>query len=139
MTTPWISIFFYLLASVLGAFGQYLFKSGADQSGQTPLSVFMNGRVLTGVILFFAVVVLQLAAFKRGGSLMVLYPVYASTFIWVALIAHSVYGTRISPVNLLGMFLLVGGMYCMGHRDTTPQNVTLHSRQVPVMQFDPRD
>jgi multidrug transporter EmrE-like cation transporter len=46
--------------------------------------------------------------------LSVLYPVYASTFIWAALIALWAYGTPIKPVNVLGMVLLVGGMFCMG-------------------------
>ena len=58
--------------------------------------------------------VLFVAAFKKGGSLAALYPVYASTFIWAALIALLAYGTPIRPINVAGMGLLVGGMYCMG-------------------------
>ena len=50
----------------------------------------------------------------RGGALSVLYPVYASTFIWAALIALVAYGTPIKPVNIAGMALLVLGMYLMG-------------------------
>jgi drug/metabolite transporter (DMT)-like permease len=44
----------------------------------------------------------------------VLYPVYATTFIWAALISAAAFGTPIKPVNVLGMALLIGGMYCMG-------------------------
>jgi multidrug transporter EmrE-like cation transporter len=58
--------------------------------------------------------VLFVAAFKRGGSLAVLYPIYASTFIWAALIAWSAYGVPIKPANICGMALLVAGMYLMG-------------------------
>ena len=57
--------------------------------------------------------VLFVAAFKRGGSLTVLYPVYASTFIWAAIIALLVYGTPIKPVNVAGMAALIFGMYLM--------------------------
>jgi hypothetical protein len=35
---------------------------------------------------------LFVAAFKRGGALSVLYPVYATTFIWAAVIALMAYG-----------------------------------------------
>ena len=58
--------------------------------------------------------VLFVAAFKKGGSLTVLYPVYASTFIFAALLALAVYGTPVKPVNIAGMALLVAGMYLMG-------------------------
>jgi multidrug transporter EmrE-like cation transporter len=58
--------------------------------------------------------VLFVAAFKRGGELSVLYPIYASTFIWAALVALWAYGVPIKPVNVLGMILLVAGMFCMG-------------------------
>ena len=58
--------------------------------------------------------VLFVAAFKHGGDLAVLYPVYASTFIWAALISLAVYGTPIKPVNVAGMALLLAGMFLMG-------------------------
>ena len=55
-----------------------------------------------------------MAAFKRGGSLSVLYPVYASTFVWAAVIGCLAYGQPIRAIHVLGMLLLVGGMYLMG-------------------------
>jgi hypothetical protein len=58
--------------------------------------------------------VLFVMAFKRGGELTVLYPVYASTFIWAALISLAAYGTSIKMVNVAGMILLVAGMFLMG-------------------------
>ena len=58
--------------------------------------------------------VLFVAAFKKGGALTVLYPVYASTFIWAALIARVAYATEIKPLNIVGMALLIGGMFLMG-------------------------
>jgi len=114
MTTPAISIAFFLLASLLGAVGQYLYKSGADLAGASVASYALSPRLLTGNICYIAVMVLFVAAFKKGGSLTVLYPVYATTFIWAALIALVVYNTPIKPINIGGMSLLVLGMYLMG-------------------------
>jgi multidrug transporter EmrE-like cation transporter len=57
---------------------------------------------------------LFVAAFKRGGDLSVLYPVYASTFIWAAIISLMAYGTPIKTVNVAGMVLLIAGMFLMG-------------------------
>lgn len=114
MSTPAISVIFFLIASFLGALGQYLYKSGAELAGGSVASYLINPRLLSGVVCYIAVMVLFVAAFKRGGALTVLYPVYATTFIWAALIALVVYGTPIKPVNIVGMGMLVLGMYLMG-------------------------
>lgn len=114
MSTPAISIVFFLIASLLGALGQYLYKSGADLAGGSVASYLVNPRLLGGVFCYVAVMVLFVAAFRKGGSLTVLYPIYATTFIWAALLALMVYGTPVKPINIAGMGLLVAGMYLMG-------------------------
>lgn len=114
MKTPLISIIMFLVAAALGALGQFLYKSGADQASGGISSYLLNPRLLGGVGCYIAVMVLFVAAFKKGGELNVLYPIYASTFIWGALIALWAYGAEIKPVNIGGMALLVGGMYLMG-------------------------
>ena len=114
METPVSSIVLFLIASLLGAVGQFLYKSGADAAGGSIGSYLLNPRILGGVVCYVAVMVLFVAAFKRGGALSVLYPVYATTFIWAAMIGLMAYGTPIRPVNVAGMLLLIGGMYLMG-------------------------
>ena len=114
MATPLTSILFFLVASLMGALGQYLYKSGADIAGDTISSYLVNPRLWGGVICYASVMVLFVAAFKKGGSLTVLYPIYATIFIWAALLALLIYGTPIKPVNIAGMGLLVAGMYLMG-------------------------
>ncbi|MBK8556691.1 MAG: hypothetical protein IPL65_13385 [Lewinellaceae bacterium] len=114
MKTPILSVIFFLIASVLGALGQYLYKSGAERSDGSIGGYLANPRLLGGVVCYIAVMVLFVAAFKKGGSLTVLYPVYATTFIWAALLAMFVFGTPIKPINIAGMGLLIAGMYLMG-------------------------
>jgi multidrug transporter EmrE-like cation transporter len=114
MQTPITSVLMFVAASALGALGQFLYKAGADSASGGWLSYVLNPRILAGVGCYTAVMVLFVAAFKRGGSLSVLYPVYASTFIFAAIISFYAFGTPIKPINMLGMGLLVSGMYCMG-------------------------
>ncbi|WDI39887.1 hypothetical protein [Bremerella sp. P1] len=114
MTTPVVSIILFLLASLIGAVGQFLYKSGAETAGGSISSYLLNPRILGGVVCYIAVMVLFVAAFKKGGALSVLYPVYATTFIWAALIGLMAYETPIRPINVAGMLLLIGGMYLMG-------------------------
>lgn len=114
MNTPVASIILFVLASIFGAVGQFLYKSGTDAAGGSLASFILNPRILGGVACYIAVMILFVAAFKRGGELSVLYPIYASTFIWAALIGLFAYSTPISWVNVGGMVLLVVGMCLMG-------------------------
>jgi multidrug transporter EmrE-like cation transporter len=109
-----IAIAMFASAAFLGALGQFLYKAGADRAGGSLASYLINARLLGGVACYVAVMVLFVAAFKRGGALTVLYPVYASTFIWAALIAWLAFGEAVRPVNIAGMLLLLAGMYLMG-------------------------
>ena len=74
MTTPITSILFMALAALLGALGQYLYKSGADAADGTLLSYAVNARIVGGVVCYVGVMVLFIAAFRLGGSLTMLYP-----------------------------------------------------------------
>jgi multidrug transporter EmrE-like cation transporter len=104
----------FLAAALIGAVGQFLYKSGAEQTTNTWISYVANGRLLLGVLCYVGVMVLFVTGFKRGGALSVLYPLYASTFIWAALIGLWAYHVPIKPINVGGMVLLVVGMYLMG-------------------------
>jgi multidrug transporter EmrE-like cation transporter len=112
--TPVSSVILFLVAAVVGAVGQFLYKSGAEQTTDEWWSYLLNVRLLTGVVCYIAVMVLFVAAFKQGGDLAVLYPLYASTFIWAAVIGLVAYGVEIKPINIAGMALLIAGMYLMG-------------------------
>lgn len=114
MRTSPAAVWMFLLAAFLGALGQFLYKPGAERVGASVSSYLLNMRLLGGVVCYVAVMVLFVAAFGKGGALSVLYPIYATTFIWAALIAWMVYATPIRPINVCGMALLVAGMYLMG-------------------------
>ena len=109
-----MSIVFFVIAAFLGALGQYLYKSGAERTTSALTSYLLNPRLLGGVACYVAVMVLFVAAFKRGGSLTVLYPIYASTFIWAACIAYFADSIPIRGIHVVGMCLMVLAMYLMG-------------------------
>jgi uncharacterized membrane protein len=112
--TPLLSILMFLAAALLGALGAYLYKSGAEAATGTWNSYVFNPRILGGLACYASVMVLFVAAFRVGGALTVLYPIYASTFVFGAIIAWQAYGTPIKLPNLIGMVLLFAGMYLMG-------------------------
>ncbi len=114
MQTPVLSIAMFIVAALFGAVGQFLYKSGADRATGSVVSYLVNPRLLAGVICYVLVMILFVAAFKRGGAMSVLYPIYASTFIWGAVVAWLAFNEPIRLVNIAGMTLLVIGMCLMG-------------------------
>jgi drug/metabolite transporter (DMT)-like permease len=110
---PWVSIVSVLGASVLGAVGPHLFKAGADRARSGVLALFASPWVWAGMACYVLVMLLFTFAFRRGGTVAVLYPLYATTFVWAALIGVWLGGPPIRAVNVLGMVLLVAGVACL--------------------------
>ena len=113
LQTPLVSILCVLAASILGASGQFLFKLAANRGGDAPLGFLWTPWALIGLVCYVAVMMLFSFAFKRGGTVPVLYPIYATTFIWAAAMAWAIDGQPIRPVHFGGMVLLIVGIICM--------------------------
>lgn len=117
MRAPWMSVALFLLASLLGAAGQFLYKAGTDRAvaaGGRLIDFVANGRIAAGVVCYVLVMACFVAGFRNGGSPAILYPVYATTFLWAALIGRAVGGTAITPVHVAGMVLILAGVALMG-------------------------
>jgi multidrug transporter EmrE-like cation transporter len=112
--TPIAALACVLAASLLGAAGQFLFKLAASRGGASPFGFLATPWAFVGLACYVAVMLLFSLAFRRGGTVTVLYPLYASTFIWAAIMAWAIYGQPIRPIHVAGMFLLIAGMVCMG-------------------------
>lgn len=103
-----LPIILNLIAAVVGAVGQWLYKMGANQLGHIPL--FKNWQLFVGMILFCLVMGLFIFAFKLGGRLSVVYPVYATTFVWGMLIAINIDHEPWAKTQVLGVGLVVLGV-----------------------------
>ena len=111
--TPITSLLLFAVAAFLGAAGQLLYKSGVDTAGAGLINQVLSVRIFLGVLCYTAVMILFVAAFRIGGSPVALYPVYASTFIWVAVLSRFIDGTPITWIHVFGWLLLIAGMACM--------------------------
>lgn len=107
MSNQLVPILLYLVAGVSGAAGQYLYKQGAARLGEVP--IWANWHIFAGVGAFCLVMVMFIASFKLGGRLSVVYPMYATTFIWGALIGVMVEKEPWSWAQVLGILVITGG------------------------------
>ena len=97
-----IPILLNLLAAVFGAFGQYFYKNGAQKSDLLSIGI--------GVLLFIGVMALFVVAYKLGGKISVVYPFYATTFIWGAWIGSYFENEPWTHWNFLGLGLILLGL-----------------------------
>lgn len=109
-----VPIVLSLTAAFNGAFANWFYKTGANKMDE--LVWYKNWFIPAGVVSFISVLVLFIFAFKVGGRLFVVYPVYATTYIWVGLLG--VYLDKepwtmwqVTGVGLiiLGVSLIAGG------------------------------
>ena len=99
-----------LVASVLGAAGQFVFQAASSRMASGLAGFLREPRVFLGMACYLAVMALTTAAFKRGGSVATLYPIYALTFLWAALWGHVARAEALRPSQLAGLALLVLGI-----------------------------
>lgn len=102
MTSQKIPIILNLIAALLGAFGQYFYKNGAQKSNYIDVGI--------GVLLFIGVMGLFVLAYRLGGRISVVYPFYATTFIWGAWIGSYLEKEPWSNWNYLGLGLILAGL-----------------------------
>ncbi len=101
------------VAALFGAFGNYFYKLGAARLGV--ISIFKNWQIGVGVISFTVVMVCFILSFKLGGRLAVVYPVYATTFLWAFLIGTVLDREPWNVYQLVGiLFIAIGVAFVAG-------------------------
>ena len=113
MKTPLLAIGSVLVASLLGAVAPFFFEHGSRQLQGRVLEFVLNPWIIAGMATYLTVMVFFTYAFRIGGTVKVLYPIYASTFIWAAVIAWLRHGTPIEPIHIGGMAFLMTGIVLM--------------------------
>lgn len=111
--TPAISIISVLIASILGATGQFLIAHAAKRPHTGIVKLIFDPHFLAGAIAYALVLALFAISFKSGGTVRVVYPLYASTFIWALIIGSVTVHQPISLIQMFGSVLLITGVICM--------------------------
>lgn len=106
-SSQFIPILWNLFAAVLGALGQWMYKSGSQSLAA---GAGVSWKLLAGVLLFCGVMVCFVMAYKAGGKISVVYPFYATTFIWGAVIAVAIEKEPFQWGAVLGTAVIILGL-----------------------------
>jgi len=104
------SLIVLLAASLSAAGGQLLFKVGAHSHAQ--LREFVNAPIGLGLLLYACGTALWIYALSRE-RLVTVYAFTALTFVLVYLGAWGVLGESVSARGILGIGLILGGLYLL--------------------------
>jgi len=92
-----------------GAIGQLLFKFGSASVSANVTSWLFNWKLLSGMALYAVSAILFIMAL-RYAQLSILYPLIATSYIWVTLLATIFLGEQLSSGRWLGIAFIVAGI-----------------------------
>lgn len=105
------SILIVLLCTVLTSAGQLLIKLGVNRI--TTLLSALNIYIIAGLIIYLGAAGLLITALKHA-DLSLVYPLIATSFIWVSLLSAYVLQESLSMTNWIGIASIVLGVSFIG-------------------------
>lgn len=112
-TTSFASIAYVAVAALFGSVGQIFYKYAANATSDVH-SFFFNPYLYLGGFAYALGLVLMLKALRRG-ELTVVYPVMATSFIWVSLFSPLLFNAdRMSPSKWTGIAIIILGVTLVG-------------------------
>ena len=104
------AIILSLFCALLGSMGQTFFKIGSKKIGVNLLSWFTNWQIILGMCLYGLSAILFIVALKYG-KLSILYPIIATSYIWVTVISKYILKEQINYFNWIGVLLIICGVF----------------------------
>ncbi len=108
----YLVIFLTLFAALITSLAQLLFKkalgSRLEKKGEV-LKLIRNRRILTGLGMVFVALAIYLYALSSA-PLSIVYPTFASTFIFITLISHFWLKEKIPAIRILGVLVIFIGI-----------------------------
>jgi len=110
MKTHWWAIALIICTTFFITLAQYFFKVGAELDFVLTFpEIFLLWPILAGFVSYAVGAVLMIAAF-RGGEVTVLYPVVATSYVWVVFMSAFAFGESLTLLKVIGSFVLVVGI-----------------------------
>lgn len=109
MKTKTTAILLVLFSTLLTSIGQLFYKLGADQLPK----LFINYFLIIGLLTYFIALVIFIIALKYE-ELSILYPIYATSYIWVTLMSFFILREPSAISKYIGITLIVMGVAVVG-------------------------
>ncbi len=113
METQLWAVGLVLLACLLGSLGPIMLKKASGRASFKIRDLIKNYHLIIGFLFYGLGTVLFIPALK-GGELSVLYPLVATTYIWVSLWSVKILKERMNQKKWAGVILVIIGVAFIG-------------------------
>ena len=114
MATKLWAALLVLFTTMLTSSAQILWKKGSATLTFDILKVLMNNYIIGGVLLYVVGGILIIIAF-RGGEVSVLYPIMATSYVWVSFLSVKFLGETMNVFKWLGIISIISGIVLIGY------------------------
>ena len=124
-TSPW-AMLMVLVTTGLTSAGQVLYKMGTNSiTAAHPgvLDFILNPYILSGLAVYGLGAIILITALKYG-ELSVLYPIIATSYIWVSLLSMEFFGEAMNLHKWLGVVAIIVGVSLIGMGSRSEQRST---------------
>ena len=124
MATKLWSILLVLFTTLLTSSAQLLYKFSSKTLTFNIVGILTNYYLLAGVILYAIGGTLIILSF-RGGEVSVLYPIIATSYIWVSFLSIFFLGEEMNFFKWIGIMSIIAGIISIGYgsKDYTLKNL----------------
>lgn len=112
-TKPW-AIFTVLATTLLTSTAQILWKIGSKTLVFSIPGLFSNFYIIGGILLYVIGGALLIISF-RGGEVSVLYPLIATSYIWVSFLSMKFLGELMNFYKWIGIIGIIAGIVLIGY------------------------
>ena len=114
MTTKLWAMGMVLFCTLLTSTAQLFYKFGSETLSFNFLSIITNINLIMGLLLYAVGGTILILSF-RGGEVSVLYPIIATSYIWVSFLSIYFLGEIMNIFKWLGVFTIIAGIILIGY------------------------
>jgi drug/metabolite transporter (DMT)-like permease len=109
MKTQWWAILLTVVTTLFTSTAQILYKAGVSKLHFSIVSIITNYQIIAGVALYAIGAGVLIIALK-GGEVTVVYPIIATSYIWVSLFSSIIFGEVMNAYKWIGVWVIVAGI-----------------------------
>jgi undecaprenyl phosphate-alpha-L-ara4N flippase subunit ArnE len=109
MKTHWWAIVLTIITTLFTSTAQIFYKMGASKLEFNLFALMSNYNLIIGGILYAIGAALMIIALK-GGEVTVVYPIIATSYIWVSLLSNKIFGEELNVYKWIGIGVIILGI-----------------------------
>jgi len=109
MPTKTWAIALMIITTIFTSIAQVFYKLAAEKLQLNIISIITNLPLITGMILYALGAIIMIIAFK-GGEVSTLYPIIATSYVWVSLLSAYLFNENINILRWTGIFIIISGI-----------------------------